>query len=560
MNYNKRQIIKDFFSTLESDQQQDWLKTRRACDASLYYFIKDIGGSVRKAGGDVSPKIHKLIFQWWQNPTINRKFAYLPRAWRKTTCLTEWGNIREYLLNNEIRILIPSEKMDTASTWLRWMEAQILTNRRLRWLYPELTVIDRAYTKRYTWSGDRFLMPRMGVYPEATVSCVGVRGASQGGHFDIISPDDMVGEKGMESPSVLEDAMRWFDNIDELLVEPDRSKPHPSIIHGTSTHWANGDFGHYVQEKYTEYEWRIVPALNDPDLIDRGNIHYIQNPDADPGESNWPEVWSTKHYIDMKANPEKESVFYAQHQNNPRQSGLLNKFDRKWLRYFRFEDLPTGRHVICETDEGKDGEKFALREMPIYGAIDPAGFGEIKGVKRGARSVILVGGQPRNSVKKFVLFVKAKRWKMPSDFYVDLFNANDDFRPRAWNIDNVGAGLFMYASILEERSKRHKTMPLFPFEVNVKKDSKDDDIQSLIPPMENGEIYIHRNMHDLIQEVVGYPNSMTKDIVDMMGKLNKHRWSRHERVKEIDPLVQFGFRKKPDDEDRNSGQSEITGY
>ena len=52
---------------------------------------------------------------------------------------------------------------------------------------------------------------------------------------------------------------------------------------------------------------------------------------------------------------------------------------------------------------------------------------------------------------------------------------------------------------------------------------------------------------------------MTKDIVDMMGKLNKHRWSRHEKQKEIDPLVEFGFKNATVDlEDR--GRSPITGY
>jgi hypothetical protein len=437
------------------------------------------------------------------------------------------------------------------------MEAQILTNRRLRWVYPELAVVDRAYTKAYTWSGDRFLLPRQGIYPEATVSCVGVHGASQGGHFDIINPDDVVGEKGMESPTVLDDACRWTDNSEELLVEPDRSKPHPSIIRGTGTHWANGDHGHYIQNNFPEYEWRIVPALKDPDLVDHDSIKYVQNPNSEPGESNWPEVWTTAHYVDMKANPELEMKFYSQHQNNPGKSSAMNKFERAWLRYFRWDESDKGKVIVCEKEDGSDGEKFLLRDIPLFGAIDPGGFSDMKMLKHGSRNVILIGGQPRTSVKKFIVFTSAKKMKHPSIFLEELFRVNDDFHPRSWGIDVVGAGQFMYPTILEERSKRHKSMPLFPFDINTAKDAKDDAIQGLIPPGENGEIYIHRNMKEFIGEWCSYP-AYPRDLLDMAGQLNRARWSRHPKQKETDPLKEFGLGQTK--KFIQNGRSEITGY
>ena len=468
-----------------------------------------------------------------------------------------WSDIRDYLLNNEIRILIPSEKVATASEWLKWMEGQILTNRRLRWLYPELSVVDRAYTMAYTWSGDKCLLPRLGTYPDMTFTVIGVRGSRQGGHFDIINPDDIVGEKGMESGSVLEDAMRWFDNCDELLIQPDKDKPKPSIIRGVGTHWANGDFGHYVQRNYLEYEWRIIPALKSDTLKDHDNIKYVQNPDAEAGESNWPEVFSTKYYVDMKANPEKVSLFWSQHMNNPQEDSGLNKFDRKWLRYFHWEESDKGKVIVSEKEDGSDGEKFLLRDVPLFGCIDPGGFAETKMIKKGSRNVILIGGQPRTSIKKFIVFLEAKKMKHPSVFLEELFRVNDEFRPRAWNIDTIGPGQFMYKTILEERSKRHKVMPMFPFDIDVSKNAKDDDIQSLIPPGANGEIYIHENMKEFIGEWIDYPNGMTKDALDMAGKLNKTRWSRHVKQKETDPLAEFGLRARQEIQD---GRDPITGY
>ena len=134
---------------------------------------------------------------------------------------------------------------------------------------------------------------------------------------------------------------------------------------------------------------------------------------------------------------------------------------------------------------------------------------------------------------------------------------NDEFRPRAWSIDTIGPGQFMYATILEERSKRHKTMPLFPFAISTAKNAKEDDIQSLLPAGENGEIYIHRNMKEFIGEWCSYP-AYPRDLLDMAGKLNKARWSRHPKVKDADPLAEFGIRERRGAVD--DGRSDITGY
>lgn len=560
MEYHPKELIRAHFASLAPDQKAEWLRLRKGCDKSLFFFIKCVGGSVRKAGGDISQTIHKVVADWWQSPGLYRMATFMPRIWRKSTMLTEWGNLWEYLHNNEIRILIASEKLGQASQWLKWIEAQILTNKRLRWIYPELSVVDRAYTNAYTWSGDMCLLPRQGIYAEMTFACVGVRGASQGGHYDIIHCDDLVGEKGMESPTVLEDAMRWFDNVDELLVQPDMSLPDPSKVRIVGTHWAVGDFGCYVQEKYKEYEWRIAPALKDPGRVDHDSIKYVQDPDAEPGESNWPEVWSTKHYVDMRANPEKQVVFYTQHQNNPGgvEGGGLEKFDRSWLRYYHWEESDKGPIIVAENEKGQEDERFLLRDIPLYGCIDPGGFAETKTLKKGSRNVILIGGQPRTSIKKFLTFTSAKKMKHPSEFLNELFDKNDECRPRSWGFDNIGAGLFMYKTILEERSKRHKNMPIFPFAIDTSKGAKDDDIQSLIPVAANGELYIHRSMKEFIGEFVSYPNGMTKDLLDMAGKLNKTRWSRHPKVKDADPLAEFGIKERR--AERDDGRSEITGY
>jgi hypothetical protein len=538
------------------------LRRRKACDRSLWYFIKDVGGYMPKSGGDASPIIHKPIFDAWQDHSILRLAAFEPRGWRKTTHLTILGNLWEYLQNNEVRILIPSEKEDTASKWVGQIGNHVIRNARLRWMYPELQLVDRSYTRTRRWSTKCLEFPRVGVYPEGTIQCVGIRGASQGGHFDIVAPDDLVGEKGFESPVVMEDAFRWFDNIEELLIEPDMNSPRASLVRLKGTHWGVGDLGIYIQENYREYKWFIVPALKDAGLQNADNITWLQNPDSDPGESNWPEVFSTKYYMDMRANPEKEAVFYAQHMNNPRDESILTKFDGAWLRYYRFDKqvLPGDAEDIYITCED-DGKQWRVSDMTLFGMIDPGGFAETRLMKKGSRNALVIGGQPRDSNRKFIIDTWCGRLKDPSEFLDQIFAMDKQWGVRLWMVETFGAQKYIFKDILEARRVRKANISIQEMPRDVSKDIKNSDILGLLDPMKNGEIYVHRSMKELIGEIRTWPSSLTQDLLDMSAKLMKYRFQRRSK-EELDKLRVSNppYPVLVDSISSDSGVSSITGY
>jgi len=553
MEWNE--TLHNFYQQLDDKDKEEWLFEREACDASLFYFIVQVGGSTEKAGGDIIPEIHKPICDFWQNPTKYRKAIFMPRIWRKTTCLTKWGNIHSYLQNNELRVLIASENEKLAARFLRWMQNQLLKNERLRWLYPELQVITPAYTKANPWSRTECLLPRKGGYTEPTFTAIGITGAAQSGHYEIISCDDLIGEKGMESPSVMDDAMRWFDNVDELLDVSDLRKENPSTVRIVGTHWANGDLGHYIQNKYPIYKWIIVPALKDEELENKENIEWLHNSSVEQGESNFPQVFSTEHYNDMQTTPKGEIVFWTQHMNCPEKAEAgLNKFDIRWMRYFHWKEQNGRTYIVCENKDGSDGEVFDLASIPLRGMIDPNSFRETKSIKRGARSAILIGGQPYNSIKKFITYAWAGRPKKPSFFRDELFEAHKKQKPKIWRIDSAGVQPYIYQDILEDKRRQETHMKIAMLPIDTKKDSKDADIQGLIPSMENGEWYAHSNMQDLITEIKQYPTGLTVDLIDMMAKLDKHYLSRRERedIKVI--------RARESDYYQERGRSPITGY
>lgn len=525
-NQRKRLIIEKFYNGLSPDDKIEWGIHRKACDKSLFFYIKEVGGFMPKSGGDISPIIHKPILDRWQDPSITRQFCYMPRSWKKSTCLTQWANLWEYHQNNEIRILIPTEREEKAMEWVSWLEGQTLGNARLRWLYPELGYVDESYTRTHRWSGKKMDLPRDGVYPEATISIIGIRGGAQGGHYDIINPDDLVGEKGMESALVLEDAERWFDNCEGLLIEKNPKAPGASRVRGVGTHWAMGDMGHYIQQNYKEYKWMIVPCLKDDAIEDTDNVMWIQNPNVAQGESNWPEMFATNVYTEMMANPQQEMTFWTQYMNNPKPSPV-NPFDVKWLRYYRIEERDGAKVLVCKDDK----EEFRIGSFPLYGFIDPGGFSQKKVTKNPSRFGILVGGQPAGSHKKFVTYAKAFRFQDPDKAKDEVFLANNFFKPvvpQVWRQEVYAQQLYILMDIKKEAEKRKIPMRIAALPADERKDSKALSIDATRDPMFNGEIYIHESMKDLIAEIANYGSpATTQDLFDLLGQINKAYWKRN---------------------------------
>lgn len=568
MNFDRQAILREWYRRLPESDRAEWLAHRRACDKRLFFFIKEVGGYSPKSGGDIIPEIHGPICDSWQDPRVLRQFVFMPRFWRKTTCLTIWGNLWEYLRNPEVRILIPSEKQDTAAKWVLQIGNQVLRNARLRWLYPELQLVDDSWTKTHRWSSLYLEFPRVGIYPEATIECVGIRGASQGGHYDIISPDDLVGEKGMESELVRQDAVRWFNNIEELLIQPSMNAADPSRIHGTGTHWSPGDFGEYVQENYEEYVWHIVPCRKTIVTGKKPHVVYLNNPNVGEGESNFPAGGTTEHYVAMAANPNKEVEYWAQHMNIPTGSSKMTKFDYDWLRWYTVESRPVEGQPDKEIIVCDDGTEYDLKAVTKYGFIDPGGFAEIKLMTIGSRNAILIAGQPTNSIRKFVFEAWAGRLKETKDFLDHMFKLQARWKCRMWRIETIAAQKYIYRDIIGERNRRNEAhrakgeaeepFPIMELETDVTKGAKESRIIDLIDPCSRGEYYLHRSMKDLISEYKSYPGGLTKDLVDMLGAYNREYAKRKAPLAAVArPVVRFVQR---DEGIYLDGASEVTGY
>jgi len=522
---DKNEIIEEFVWNLSDEDKEEWLESRKNCDKSLFYFIKEMGGCLLDskgnsiAGGDSIEYLWRPICNFWQDNSIKRKFVYEPRRWLKSTN-RKWGQVWTYLQNNETRILTASEVEKRPKEWLAWQGKQLLSHPRLRWVYPELRIVNRSWKQANTFNSEQILLPRNGIYDAPTFAGIGIHGSSQGGHYDIIEPDDICGEKAMESAVIMEDAFRWFDNIDALLTDPSID-----IIRGMGTYWALGDLGWYVQKEFPEYQWIIVPALKDEELEDSPNIRYLQNPEASHGESNWEARGSTKYYLDMMSNPQTQMKFWTQEQNNPAKAGGgLNKFDIDWVNWYKWEEIDGDLYLRCTDDK----ELFKLTEIHQYGILDMGGFKEIKLIKKGSVNVQLIGGRPRNSIKKFITYYWEGKLKEPSIFVDGLVKAHEALWPHHWEIEPYGQHEFIRKYLVEETKKRGKNIRIWPIELtgrDVSDGAKHSRITDMIPMVANGELYLHESFKPLIDGIKTYPNCLTFDGLDSLGWLRQLHWA-----------------------------------
>lgn len=545
--------------------ERDRLSLRYLCDRSFFHFVKIVGGFV-KQGGDLSPHLHGPICRFAQDKSIKRKAIFMPRIWRKSTTYTKWRAVWEYLQNNEIRMMLVSENQEIGKGLLEFITRQIANNEMLRWLYPELLAVDAGWTRRHRWSATQIELPRQNYYSEPTMSVLGVGAAAQSRHVDLILLDDLVGKKAMESPVVLESVIMWFNNVSELLVNPDPLSPTGSEISMVGTFWAPGDLGTYIVEKCPEFHVRITPALHfsGADVTDTGRVKWIQHPDAADMETNYPEnvEFSTDHYKAMLADPEKELVAWAQHMNMPHKTSLLTKFSEAWFRHGHWEEVTREsgaverQVVIPPLKGGGNEERHDYARIPRYMVIDPGGFAETKLIKKGSRNAIVVGGQPLGSIRKVVFDAWAGRLKEPSDFVERVFAIWAKWKPRHCYIETVGQAEYIKRDILERARQKNIAISLSSTPPATSANAKDDRITALIPRMENGEIVFMTDcgaINDIKTEIKTFPNSLTRDLADCLGWLNQLVWTRQ-------PMKDMA--KVNADRNRQSmyQRNEVTGY
>lgn len=284
---------------------------REKSKESLYYFSKRILGFDK-----LTQNLHRDFCNFIQDFSIPRKIILLPRGHLKTTCSSisfiPWLLIQDMvpLANKpgrELRILIAKESATLAESDLDAIENIFDRNEWIKSLFPYITP---PANERKRWNRQEMLVNRSSYWPEATVSTIGVGGAAQGKHFDIIIFDDIFGQNAMESDTVMNATIQWWQYAESLFVSPNKG-----IALFIGTRWSKRDVAQYILDN----DKRYVPYIRQA----------IEN-----GKPIFPEEFSLEQFDEMRIR--NFAHFSSQYLNNPSDPSMCD-FKGEWLKYFEID-------------------------------------------------------------------------------------------------------------------------------------------------------------------------------------------------------------------------------
>lgn len=318
---------------------------REMAKRSLYFLCKAVLGYT-----SLKKNTHKDMCEFAQRALVpgakaRRQLGLYPRGTYKTTTRTIGFSVFVILNYINYRILIANQTASNASKMLVEIEQHFDgSNQMMNWLFPELI---KPNDRWKPWSDEQMVVPgRTIISGTPTIMIIGTGGRIESRHFEVIIPDDLIGEKAMESPKEMLDSIIWHDGLESLFVSPDTGI---EVVSGTR--WDLSDL------------YQV--------LIENPRYEVVCKPAEDPvtKELFFPELLPERVLRDIK--DVNYARYMSQYMNDPENPEVL-EFKREWLReYFlvKTEDGPA-----CELE----GELYYVKDMDVVLAVDPAASGDIE--------------------------------------------------------------------------------------------------------------------------------------------------------------------------------------
>jgi len=420
-------------------------------------------------------------------PEEKDKLILLPRGTYKTTlgsiCFIIWLLIQDNvpIINmpgREIRILLAKETSTLAERDLASIESILESNTLFQTLFPDLVP---APNERNRWNKQEMLVKRSSPWPEATVTTIGVGGASQGNHYDLVIYDDIIGDNAKDSQTIMDKTIEWFDYSRSLVVSPVTS-----ITRVYGTRWKKTDVYQHIMDNYKNFK------VYTREIIENG-------------KSIFPTVYPVEVLDQMR---ERNPVhYYSQYCNNPIDPGRC-EFRPEWIKKFEFQRGKNDELLIKFED---DPLPLDIRNFDIVGAYDPS---VDESSKASRRAIVYTAMDDKQRVA--ILDCYASR--DPVDAVLDkIFTMFHRWHPRKFSIESVALSRIYIDLVQKEAQIRNTWISAHPFKVSSRQ-SKDSRIRDAIQQVAaEGRLYCLPSYRDLYQEFIEFPNSRTKDLLDALS-------------------------------------------
>lgn len=492
-------------------------------------FITNVGDTKHETIDEISA-IHRDMYELAS--TINKKgygkFAVqAPRGHAKTTVLTTIFALHQIVYNRRKYVLILSETDVLAKRILASINAQLKYNEKLRRDFGEL--LNPISTQNETDNEVNFITAN-GQLVEASSSGKALRGKTfRGQRPDLILADDLSSMNNEGTEAQRTKLLGWWNTT----ITPLGATNAAFILVGTRVtatgliatlselrEYKSIKYSAIISEPTNKHLWDDYLELYNSNTSDEAlNDFYEKNREAmeEGVELAWPQRWTYRDLMHEKATIGSRAFA----------SEYLNESFAEDEQFFDVDSYERGRRCLGEYDMDCvyfGGKHHYLRDMTITVAYDPA-LGESS---RADLNAMIVLGHHKDSRITFVLDDYAERCS-PSDFLATMFERLQQYdRVDAIILEGIGAYRLIEQDIDFYRLKYGMRSTRLDTIKSHGKKSKQQRIESLEVPLNNGSLILCDNNEQITQQLKYYPTTGEK--VDLLDALTMAFERSHKRA------------------------------
>ncbi len=486
---------------------------RQASLVSLYFFLKYVAGAFGPYG-DLTDHLHVDVcnFRQRQLHAGARGAVFLPRSMYKSTVCTHGAITWELIRDPNLRIGLCASNIDMAEQFMTPVRMNFEDNPLIEAIFPEHCPRkgERGNVLEKIWNSQRIVLPNRTLrMPEPSVKCLGAGGSVAGNHFDLLSVDDLVSEKELDSErSASADMVKkgqWFStNQDTLLISPRKSR-----VFLAATRYAVDD---PYEDLFTEV---------------RNAIGYWDELPYEVNESTG--IWDIYYRMaiekDLPIFPEKVGQaelnrmavkdpwkYYTQYLNNP-YAANVSEFSSYNIKdcAVDFDNYDGYRIVWYESGEH---HSIDLKDCEVTIGLDPAAS-ETRVSNKTSRSAIVV--RARDAQDRRFYIDGSVGYYAPTKIYDEIFRLYRKWRGYVNNtkIEAHGGFKIIWNALVEEQAKRQIFLGLRRIKPLPDKDAKLREF--LQPLLEYGRVYVAEPIAGYIrEELTVFPGGTKRDVMDAM--------------------------------------------
>jgi len=373
-------------SSGHSTNREGYNLIRELCRVSYYSFMN---GILRFSGiyDGLEDDLSLDMMNYRQSSLCEQPGAkaatFMPRGFSKSRVFTHGGLTFDFIRNPDESAIIVNAIYDKALEFLHFVERNFDSNEAMAYFFPEFVpgngkgqVTDKV-----------LILPNKKAPGEVSCKCFGLTGAAEGGHFDILQIDDLVGldslDQNRQSTAQMGTARKWFQTNQRAL-----RKTRDSRIIVAATRYALDDcYADIYGSCHSVTGW--TKGDLQPDPLGSWDVYYrLVEEDGKYLRNNVMDEKGLKELM--------ESDFWAamtQYYNSPMKAGLAEFAEYKVKECELLEDDEDGRLWIRRKDPNRlDGDsemEIALSSCDLCITTDLAATEDNMKAKS-CRSAILV--------------------------------------------------------------------------------------------------------------------------------------------------------------------------